>query len=100
MYQLRYHYDLVSVGTDFTHNVCMVNGFCNAERILVFERWQSPLDSSRMQFRAPYRIDCHKLAGRPGFPILRAFHYFSRDTRVHNCRYLLMAGPCGFPGYN
>lgn len=97
-YRLRYRNDVSSVGTDFTHSVCMVNGFCNAERILVFE--QSPLDSSRMQFRAPYRIDCHKLVGRFGFPIPRAFHYFSRHTRVHNCGYLLMARPCGFAGFN
>jgi len=74
MCRLRYRYDFSSDDTDFTYNVRMVNGFCNAERILVFESWQSPLDSSRMQFRAPYRTD--KLVGMPRFSNSQSFSLF------------------------
>lgn len=49
---LSLHYDFSPVGANFTDDVRIVNAFCNAERVLVFVyRLESPLDSSRAQFR-------------------------------------------------
>ena len=81
-----YRYDVDSVGADFTDYIRTVNVFCTAERVFSFRAPAIAVDSSRAQFRAAYRIDCHKLAARHGFPISKGFHYFSRDTE--RCVYM------------